>query len=150
MIMINAVPPRYSATELGIPITAPCLVCNSRSEGEAEHREWVLCPMLDQRSICLGCCLDYQGLARATDFETDPFRDLFVNLSQTTGKGVSQLRRICINHQREIVARRLSDPSEPDDVGELIVLASHLEQVETRLPHDGPEGERVPHSARNR
>ena len=123
--MINAVPRRYSSAELNIAPDARCPLCRTSERGG----RWVLCPMIGGQPICYGCCLDYQGLARAVDFEDDPFRDLFDDLSRQTGLPVVTLRRRCLEHQQEIVSEQLGDPHAVDDRDSLLNLAFRVSEA---------------------
>lgn len=126
--MHSAIPRRYSARELGLRPDAPCALCGTREADTSIEREWVLCPLVGGQPIDLGCCLDYQGLARAEDFESDVYRGLFDQLSSRTGRSVDQLRLECLEHQQEIIGDRLSHGA-PADQNELIALAGHVSRV---------------------
>src|ERR1700750_1875436 len=103
--MINAVPPRYSSEELNLSTRTQCAVCRTHDDGHS--RRWVLCPMLDEKPICYGCCLDFQSLARSLEFEDDPFRDLFDTVSRERNVSVPSLRLRCLEHQQQIVSADL-------------------------------------------
>lgn len=53
--------------------------------------------------ICLGCCIDHQSVARSRDFDDHAYRDLYDALAAMTSDSVTTLRRICLNHQEEII-----------------------------------------------
>ena len=85
--------------------------------------------MLGNKGICFGCCLDLQSLARATDFDNDPFRGLFDDVAKKTRMPAASLRRICLTHQQEIVAEKLKDPLHLADQAELLELAYRLSEA---------------------
>lgn len=107
---MNAVPPRFSLKNLQGYENYVCPLSNiSAMEANAPER-WVFCPLVDEKPIGYGSCLDFQGLARAEDFETDPFVDLFKKLSVKTGKSVKELRQVCLKHQIQLLKIMMSDP----------------------------------------
>jgi hypothetical protein len=126
--MYNAVPPRHVAQELGLRPDAACPLCGTRETNPDIQREWVRCPMVQNKPIDLGCCLDHQGVARAEDFESDSYRDLFETLSRRIGRSVAVLRLQCLQHQQEIIAERLPQASSAESE-ELISLAGHVSRV---------------------
>lgn len=126
--MYNAVPRRYTAREVGVAPDAPCALCGTRETNSEVEQEWVRCPMVRNRPIGLGCCLDHQDVARAEAFESDIYRDLFDTLSRRTGRSVSILRLQCLQHQQEIIAERMPDAS-PAARDALTGLAGHVRQV---------------------
>src|SRR5262245_19078048 len=63
--------------------------------------------MIEQTLICLGCCLDYQGVARAEDPSSHPDWELFDHLSKDSHKEVPTLRRLCLKHQEGILVAKL-------------------------------------------
>jgi hypothetical protein len=126
--MYNAVPRRYAATELGMKQDAACALCGGRELDPEIPQDWVRCPMVRDRPIGLGCCLDYQGVARAQDFESDALRDLFETLSRRTNQSVAVLRLQCLRHQRQIVSERLPTAAYEEQL-ELIALAEHISEV---------------------
>lgn len=126
--MYYAVPRRYTAQELGLERDAACTLCGTRETDPEIEQEWVRCPMVRNRPIGLGCCLDYQRVARANGFESDIYRDLFDTLSRRTARSVPILRLQCLRHQQEIIAERLPEASSVD-CDELIGLAAHVSRV---------------------
>ncbi len=102
----DVIPPRLMPEEivqLGIYDCPLCKAQNTLDEGDIG---WVRCPMVDNRAICLGCCLDFQGVARSEVFDEHPYRDLFDDAAQLTDKSVDELRLICLRHQEEILRKR--------------------------------------------
>jgi len=100
---VHAVPPRVSGREVDNTGMYRCPLCQSQGTGDEEDIGWVACPMLRSEMICLGCCLDHQGLARSSNFEEHAFRGLFESLSSKTGVPIVKLRRLCLQHQESIV-----------------------------------------------
>ena len=80
--------------------------------------------MLRDATICYGCCLDLQSLARAKDFDSDPFRDLLDSLSQRTSRPVLELRKTCLEHQQELISVQLEASSSAEERTALLELAS--------------------------
>jgi hypothetical protein len=63
------------------------------------------------------------------DFEDDPFRDLFDDLSRQTGLPVVKLRLRCLEHQQEVVSEQLGDPDAVDDRDSLLNLAFRISEA---------------------
>lgn len=126
--MYNAVPRRYTAKEFGLAPDAACAICGTRETDPELEQEWVRCPMVRNGPIGLGCCLDYQGVARAEAFDSDVYRDLFDTLSRRTARSVATLRLQCLQHQQEIIAERMRGASSAER-DKLIGLAEHVSQV---------------------
>lgn len=124
--MLNAIPRRYADAELGLSRAAECLLCRT---SDLIEREWVLCPLVGGKPICLGCCLDLQRLARAVDFYEDPWRDLFEEVARQTGLPVATLRLRCLEHQQEIVADELNSSLPTDDRDEILHLAFRISEA---------------------
>ena len=109
---MNAVPQRFSLKNFPSYEDYVCPLSNISASETGAPQRWVFCPLVDEKPIAYGSCLDFQGLARAEDFETDPFIDLFKELSHKTGKSVKELRRICLKHQAQLLKIMMSDPNE--------------------------------------
>ena len=86
-----------------------CPLCSVQSTGDDADTGWVRCPMMADRMICLGSCIDHQAVARAENFEDDPERDLFFSVSEISGSPVTDLRRICMEHQVAVIDLRLEE-----------------------------------------
>lgn len=121
---MNAVPPRVTAAQLGIDENQACPACGTQDT--TRSRRWVRCPMLGHSAICYGCCLDLQDLARAPDFDSDPFRDLFDRLASDTGREVRELRQLCLGHQQELISVQLSSSASSEEQDALIALAARV------------------------
>src|SRR5688572_19967927 len=100
---INAIPDLVDPQDINLPKNYICPLCEAQSVADKDSTGWVLCPMLENQAICLGCCLDHQAVARSFDFDGHPYRDLFDNVSQLSGKPVVTLRQICLQHQSDIL-----------------------------------------------
>ncbi|KAA0248782.1 MAG: hypothetical protein EDX89_24500 [Acidobacteria bacterium] len=82
--------------------------------------------------ICLGCCLDYQAVARK-GLEAHPFADLFLSLAATQDTEVESLRRVCLLHQATVLdaqEARQDDPAERKEIQSLRrYVAAALEET---------------------
>jgi hypothetical protein len=85
--------------------------------------------MVKNAMICLGSCIDYQKVARSSDFAEHPEHDLFDQLSKTTGSSVDALRWTCLRHQIQIIDEQLKAGSE--DAPDLKALREVIVQVMT-------------------
>ncbi len=65
--------------------------------------------------ICLGCCIDYQAVARSPHLDEHPDRGLFDALSQEVGRPVHDLRWVCIRHQIQVIEERVAAQDEDTD-----------------------------------
>lgn len=89
-----------------------CPVCKHQTYPSKTDTGWVLCPLIRNRSLCLGCCIDLQGAAVAEDFQRHSDNRLFEKLSTSQNKTVVRLRLICLDHQLELVDRSLASPDD--------------------------------------
>ncbi|MGE5603663.1 MAG: hypothetical protein ACM30E_11470 [Nitrososphaerales archaeon] len=108
MTAMNAIPELIPAREVDPFGAYVCPLCRTQTTGDEVDSGWVRCPMLDDAFIDLGCCLDYQPVARSADFAAHPFRELFDETAWLTGKEVATLRSRCLEHQASIVQEDLS------------------------------------------
>lgn len=124
MSSINAVPKKFSSTDIPDHEGYHCPV--SEISTSDKNEKWVYCPMVEQ-FICYGACLDLQAIATAREFENHPFVDDFYKLSSYTNLNVVELRKICLNHQEEILNEMLLDPLENhDEVNALLLWVKKL------------------------
>ena len=68
---MEAIPETFKARNIERTGRYKCPLCEDQSTGDEVDTGWVLCPMLEGRPICLGCCLDYQNVARLEDFDAN-------------------------------------------------------------------------------
>lgn len=111
---MDAAPRHISAHEVDASGRYRCPLCGAPTATTEEgDTGWVHCPMLDDKIICLGCCLDYQSVARSDNFSRHPCREDFDRLSKMTNKDVTTLRRICMEHQVCVLQADLEQGDEP-------------------------------------
>jgi hypothetical protein len=79
-----------------------CPLCIVQKVGDKADTGWVKCPLTDNKFICLGCCIDYQKVASAEDFEEHVSYNLFEKLAVKQKKRPKELKSICLQHQKEI------------------------------------------------
>lgn len=109
---MNAVPKRFSSLEINNYKTYHCPISGVAAYSNNASTRWVNCPMVNDRPICYGLCLDLQSIARDDEFE---YVEDFYELSKKLKIDVAKLRKICLSHQREILLRMISDESYPED-----------------------------------
>lgn len=119
-----AIPRNLSGEELSEGPRYKCPLCRFQRTGDEADTGWVKCPLVDERAICLGCCIDYQSVARSDDFEHSAYKDLFTILARDRSINVSALRKKCMDHQLEVIDERLAEGS--DDHVELERLRSSI------------------------
>jgi hypothetical protein len=91
-----------------------CPLCAAQSTSSDPDIGWVACPMIGDEYICLGCCLDYQYVARSERFDEHPYREDFDRIAQKAGKDVRTLRLICMRHQESVLVADLERGVRPD------------------------------------
>lgn len=101
----HVIPPVFKADQIAGQVPYICPTCHVQSTAEEADPGWVNCPMVDNKPICLSCCIDFQKAARADDFEDHPLFDLFDDLSRTDGRLTGELRKLCLLHQEHIVEK---------------------------------------------
>ena len=70
--------------------------------------------MMSGELIDLGCCLDYQKLARTAEL-SPPDKCALEHVSLTAGTEIRTLRERCLTHQREIVTALRQTQDERDE-----------------------------------
>lgn len=121
---MEAIPETYKATDIDQTGRYKCPLCEDQTTGDEVDTGWVLCPMLQGKPICLGCCLDYQNVARLEDFDENPYHDLFDEAAEKTGKAAVALRRNCLAHQEEILQGRYKKEVDEGTRAEILRLLS--------------------------
>jgi len=58
--------------------------------------------MVNGGMICFGLCVEYQKVARADDFESHYDEHLMSELSERSGRGITELRATSVQHQIEV------------------------------------------------
>lgn len=106
---INAVPKRMCSSQLPECYTCPIDRVTKSSDGKAR---WVRCPLVSEKFISYGSCLDLQGLARSEEFYSDSFVDLFENIAEQRGISMGSARVICLRHQSDLLTEMLALPEE--------------------------------------
>jgi hypothetical protein len=82
--------------------------------------------MIQNEIICLGCCIDYQAVARSIKFASHPSRDLIEKIAGSSGRSVPDLRRTCMAHQLSVIGERLEEGTDKE---ELTQLRSQVEKA---------------------
>lgn len=103
---MNAIPPHVEGRAVDPTGRYTCPMCEVQRAGDPEDTGWVSCPMLGNRMICLGSCIDFQKMARAGDFDEEG-QELVARLEVETGGTTSELRLSCLRHQLQIVESQL-------------------------------------------
>ena len=88
---------------LGKDYTCPfCLVESTKNEIDIK---WVETPLIKKspRYICLGCCIDIYSTCISSQFENHPYKDIVADSAKIAGRDIKEFRRICLDHQREII-----------------------------------------------
>jgi hypothetical protein len=125
----HAIPEYFTAQDLGIPGYS-CPLCRVQTTSDRVDTGWVYCPLLNNAAICLGCCSDYQKVARSETFDEHPFRDLFDVVRNLTRQSISSLRKTCLTHQEHIVQEGLNQYDTLDDA---IHLLQQIQKVKNNL-----------------
>lgn len=126
---MNAVPERLASDEIDPAGQYVCPLCERQSTADAVDTGWVFCPMVGGEPICLGCCIDHQGVARSASFDEHPFRALFDEVAAKTGRPAESLRQICLQHQAEIIEDRLRTADAGAAAGRLRKLLAKVERA---------------------
>ncbi len=100
---MHVLPKVFQASQVSESLSYLCPICRTQSTLDAVDTGWVMCPLLQDEFICLGCCIDLQKPARAADFESHPLAYLFQDLATQTSQNISTLRRICLFHQQSLL-----------------------------------------------
>ena len=109
---MHAIPPIVPGLKVDATGQYVCPLCNVQHAGDDVDTGWVECPMLGNRMICLGSCIDYQNIARSADFDVHPEIRLFRELAQVTHDDIEVLRWTCLRHQAKVIDDQLWAGSE--------------------------------------
>lgn len=124
-----AIPVTLAAREVDPTGRYVCPACKVQPSSAEDDPGWVLCPMLDDAAICLGCCIDVQQVARSSEFSTSAWRDLFDDIAALTGERFSTLRQSCLAHQAEIVESRLRASRDEAGIRKLQDIMARIRSV---------------------
>lgn len=94
--------------------------------------------MLGGAPLCLGCCIDQQGIARAEDISRHPFRDDFDKFAAVAGKSLIVARMTCMAQQVEVLGEQTAE--KPPNVEEVRGLLHQVHRVATSLSGSGEGG----------
>ncbi len=103
------VPEPVGAGDKILPSGYACPTCRHQTYPSKNDTGWVRCPLVRNRPICLGCCLDIQGAARSDEFSIHPDKRIFDKLTRSENKPIVRLRLICLDHQLQLVDKKLSE-----------------------------------------
>lgn len=115
-----------------------CPVCRVQSTGDEFDTGWVSCPLLGGAQLCLGCCIDQQGIARAEDISKHPFLGDFRKFAGIAGQNLVVARMKCMAHQVEVLREQIAE--KPSNVGEVRALLQQVHRVATAVSGTGDGG----------
>ena len=119
---MQVIPPVVPASQVPEPKNYRCPICHVQSTDDPDDTGWVRCPMVDDKFICLGCCIDHQKPARSENFSNHDLAFLFQDLSRQTRKSVEVLRRTCLLHQKQLLG--------DTDTAQKAFISRILEQID--------------------
>lgn len=102
------VPDPITPIDEGSSRSYACPLCRHQTYPSKHDTGWVQCPMIRNRPLCLGCCIDLQGAAVAEGFAGHPDHPLFEKLSRSQNKTTVRLRLMCLDHQLAVIDKALS------------------------------------------
>lgn len=79
-----------------------CPICTVQTVKSVPDTGWIRCPIADDRIICLGCCFDFQAVARSKDFDSHPSLEELEVLAAQKGVPLIDVRRACLSHQIQL------------------------------------------------
>jgi len=87
-----------------------CPFCGVESTSSVGNGDigWVVTPLrrTGPRFICLGCCEDIYSTCASDSFADHPYRDIVEDAARKENCEPDEFRRICIQHQLEIIEER--------------------------------------------
>ena len=127
---MNAIPPSAPIPHVADSVYR-CPVSGTPATGVDARERWVRCPLVNNRVIFIGSCLDLQAVARSKDFWNHVYVGMFEKLAAQSGTATAELRRVCLTHQVEVLQEMLTDPSEETQlVQELLNQVTKLSREE--------------------
>lgn len=95
-----------------------CPFCNSESTASAGNDDigWIETPLRkrEPRFICLGCCEDIYSTCATDSFTDHPYRDIVEQAAAREGYDVNVFRKICVEHQLQVIRERKQHESHPE------------------------------------
>ncbi|CAN5300899.1 hypothetical protein BH10ACI1_BH10ACI1_29740 [soil metagenome] len=130
---MKAIPKIFKASETNEKDYYSCPLCEVQKIGDKADTGWVLCPMVDNNFICLGCCLDYQTVAISEQFEDHPFYGLFKDLAKEKSSTPTKLRLICLQHQEMILRDKSSETESSDTTRSINQLLTKIVEIKDTI-----------------
>jgi hypothetical protein len=127
------VPPILSAREVARAGGDRDPLCGAQTTGDADDGGWVLCPMVADAAIALGCCLDYQAAARSPLLKGRQSRTLFDAASEICRASPLRLQRTCLDHQAAIARADLDRCNDPGRVAAIQELLGRIGRAHASL-----------------
>ena len=108
-IMFFVMPKRISQNQVQAKELDTFPLCFELDFSTPGTDDFVLCPMVGQKHITEGCCMDTQAAALSSDFSAHPYYDIFQKSSVALETDIDVLRKTCLRHQAAILQDRLTD-----------------------------------------
>lgn len=119
----------FRAKELDQSDIYQCPICKVENTASEPDIGWILCPMINNQAICLGCCFDYQSIVRSDNYDNHPFRDDLDSLAAKNNKHPNDLRKTCLSHQIQICLFELRQTKDAINIMALKKRATELETL---------------------
>ncbi len=103
------VPQMISAGDKSLPTGYACRTCRHQTYPSKNDAGWVRCPLVKNMPICLGCCIDIQGVTASEDFSSHPDKKILDKLTRSENKTLVRLRLICLDHQLALLNEKLAE-----------------------------------------
>lgn len=118
--MLHVRPDIISAQEVSRQVGREwqCPFCNSETTSSVGEQDigWVSTPLRrkEPRFICLGCCEDIYSTCASPDYDTHGYRGVVQDAAKHEGVGEKEFRRLCIEHQHQIIRERQAREPHPE------------------------------------
>jgi len=113
-----------------------CSTCKVQNTASKPDTGWILCPMVNNEAICLGCCFDYQSIVRSDNYDNHPFRNDLDLLATKSNKHPNDLRKTCLFHQIQICLFELSRTKDALTMTALKKRITSIEALLAELPEE--------------
>lgn len=111
-------------------------LCKAQANTDAVDGGWVYCPMIHNKLIALGCCIEAQTVALSSDFHKALDFEIFGDAQLLTSLPLTKLRAACLEHQVSLIIEELSKTDDKKDKEELNQLLSEIRQLLDGIEHD--------------
>lgn len=113
MDLLYVIPPVRSGEEVERSLNGEfvCPYCRLETTRSRNDIGWVESPLRTGavKWICRGCCIEIYNASLAENFPQHLYFDFAKEVARLEGKGVNEIRRLALEHQKSLIENRPPD-----------------------------------------